>query len=137
LSHAAGAVIRWLARDARRPVDFTQSILEITEDESSPILDLLNKQVNSPNEEMQLLYNLEDIETILVHYQRNDQSFSEYLLISSDYYNQNKSISRFQRVMDLAKNAKFKIKIFDKENLAGNRINQFGGLILLTSIKKK
>jgi stalled ribosome rescue protein Dom34 len=109
--------------------EFTELIAETTSDEADHIVDHLEKHLYNNSV---VLYALKEIEEKV--YKKEDRnSGTEYLLLTNKYLAESKQKSRIHRLMQIAQNKKIKTKVVDAETFAGNRINQFGGIVFFAT----
>ncbi|KON29964.1 hypothetical protein AC477_05325 [miscellaneous Crenarchaeota group-1 archaeon SG8-32-1] len=111
---------------------FTELISDTTSEEAEQIVDLLEKNLYNENKRSIVLYSLKEIETKIYQTKIRSESRIEYLLITNKYLNESNQKNRIQRLMQISKNKKVKTKVVNTETTAGNRINQFGGIVFFS-----
>jgi stalled ribosome rescue protein Dom34 len=111
--------------------EFTEIIAEKTADEADHILDRLEKHLYDTNSTV--LYALKEIEDIVYKQDKSRDSGIEYLLLTNKYLAESRQKSRIYRLMQIAKNKKIMTKVIDNDTAAGNRINQFGGMVFFST----
>jgi stalled ribosome rescue protein Dom34 len=111
---------------------FTELISDTTSEEAEQIVDLLEKNLYNENKRSIVLYSLKEIETKIYQTKIRSESRIEYLLLTNKYLNESNQKNRIQRLMQISKNKKVKTKVVNTETTAGNRINQFGGIVFFS-----
>jgi len=114
--------------------EFTELIAETTSNEADHIVDRLEKHLYNSNSVV--LYALKEIEEKVYQHENNKDSGTEYLLLTNKYLAESRQKSRIHRLMQIAQNKKIKTKVVDAETSAGNRINQFGGIVFFATPKR-
>ena len=110
--------------------EFTELISETTSDEADSIVDHLEKHFYDTNSIV--LYALKEIEETVYKQDTNRDSGTEYLLLTNKYLAESRQKSRIHRLMQIAQNKKIKTKVIENDTAAGNRINQFGGIVFFS-----
>ena len=59
----------------------------------------------------------------------------EYLLLSNKYLTDSKQKNRIHRLLQIAKNNNVKTNVVKEGTPAGNRINQFGGIVFFSELR--
>lgn len=111
---------------------FTELITETTSEEADQVISSLEKHLYGDDGESVVLYSLKEIENTVYSLDKSREPESEYLLITDRYLADSKQKNRIHRLLQISKNKKVKTRVVNAETAAGNRINQFGGLILFT-----
>jgi stalled ribosome rescue protein Dom34 len=109
--------------------EFKQLIEENAAEETENILELLERRLN----DNQVVYSLEEAETLIMQVQPPGKPQPEYLLLTNDYLAGCRQKNRLHRLMQIAQNNKIKTKVVNAESTAGARLKQLGGLICLTT----
>lgn len=115
---------------------FVDILRKITSEEADHFVDILEKCLYANENSALVLYTLKEIEKRIFAKDCDFEFGTEYLLLTDKYLAENKSKNRIHRLMQIANNKKVKIRIVDTESSAGNRINQFGGIIFFTNQNK-
>jgi len=118
--------------DLVKTKEFIELISDTTSQEADQIIDLLEKNLYNEDKCSIVLYSLKEIETKIYQTKIRSESRIEYLLITNKYLNESKQKPRIQRLMQISKNKKVKTKVVNTETTAGNRINQFGGIVFFS-----
>jgi stalled ribosome rescue protein Dom34 len=118
--------------DLLKTKKFTELISDTTSEEAEQIVDLLEKNLYNENKRSIVLYSLKEIETKIYQTKIRSESRIEYLLLTNKYLNESNQKNRIQRLMQISKNKKVKTKVVNTETTAGNRINQFGGIVFFS-----
>jgi len=111
----------------RSPI-FQQIINLITAEETENLIELLEKLLNTSENENCIIFSLEEIETQIINKNKPDR-IPEYLLITDKYLSESKEKSRLHRLMQIAANRKIKIRVVNAESPAGTRLSQLGGIV--------
>ena len=112
-------------------------IQETTSDEIQLLVNQLNKLINVGDPNKLLLYNLEDIESLIYGRGKKDKTAADkldFLIITENYINNHKQKNRVHRLLQIARNKGVITKTISIENPAGDRFNQFGGIIAFKEI---
>jgi len=130
--------IKGYARDlneARLLIEQSNSLdilLETSSDESKLLTNLLEKTINKSDDKTSVLYGLQEIEEFIYMGGKKDKSVAEkldYLLISDNFIADHKNKNRIYRLKQIAENKGIITRVFSKDTPAGNRINQYGGIV--------
>jgi stalled ribosome rescue protein Dom34 len=109
--------------------EFIKLIAETTSEEADQVVNLLEKHLYNEDNGSVVLYSLKEIENRVYRKETEPEYLTEYLLLTNKYLAETKQKSRIHRLMQISKNKKVKTKVVDTETAAGNRINQFGGIV--------
>lgn len=113
-----------------------REILNLTsEDEGDKIIALLTKRFNKDQTGENFLYIQSDIQNLLEDKQRLAQITPEYLLFTEEKYQKVFNTREGQRLIQLAKNVKFKVRILENESITSDKVEEFGGIICLINSK--
>ena len=112
-----------------------KKINETLDKEADKIMNVLEKRLNQDVDGKYLIFSLKDIEkTILKRWEPEDLK-PEYLILTDKYLKNSKQKNRLNRLIQIAKNKKIKVKIVSEEETnAGKRVAEFGGIVCFTEI---
>ena len=113
--------------------EFTNLIAETTSEESDQVVNNLEKHLYGNINNSVVLYSLKEIEDTIYYREKNKTSRTEYLLLTDKYLADSKQKNRIHRLLQISKNKKVKTRVVNAETPAGNRINQFGGLVFFST----
>ena len=100
--------------------------------ETDKIIDTLEKRLNVDVPDDLLIFSLKDIEDIMYSRWEPEDLKPEYLLLTDKYLATSKQKNQLNKLMQIAKNRKVKVKVMkEKETVAGSRVAQFGGIVCL------
>jgi stalled ribosome rescue protein Dom34 len=108
--------------------EFKELIEMNAEEETSSLLQILEKKLNSPKDKV--IFSLEQVEKAIFENASADTQV-EYFLLTDNYIKGNRQKSRLNRLMQIANNKKIKTRIIDADSSAGGRLSQLGGIICL------
>lgn len=114
---------------------FRRLISETTLEETEDLIDMLEKHLNSSNQEKVALYSLEEIEDLILRPQKPSRFTVEYLMLTDEYLSNSHEKKRIHRLMQIATNRNVKTRIVDAESTAGLRLNQLGGMVCLAELR--
>ena len=97
---------------------------------------MLEKHLNSPNQDKVALYSLMEIEDLILGPQKHSKLTAEYLMLTDEYLSNSHEKNRIHRLMQIATNRNVKTRIVDAESTAGLRLNQLGGMVCLARAQK-
>lgn len=107
-------------------------IQDTTSDEIQLLVNQLNKLINVGDPNKLLLYNLEDIESLIYGRGKKDKTAAEkldFLIVTENYIINHKHKNRVHRLLQIARNKGIITKTISIENPAADRFNQFGGIL--------
>ncbi|MHA1738726.1 MAG: hypothetical protein ACTSXA_09590 [Candidatus Heimdallarchaeota archaeon] len=107
-------------------------ITETTTKETLSIIKELEERLNRIDQGEIVLYSLQKIEDLTYQQWTIGKRQPEYVMLSDSFLNNHKQKPRLHRLLQILNNKKVNTKIIDAETAAGERINQFGGLICFT-----
>jgi stalled ribosome rescue protein Dom34 len=110
---------------------FRRLISETTSEETEDIIEMLEKHLNSPNQDKVALYSLIEIEDLILGPQKPSRFTAEYLMLTDKYLSNSHEKNRIQRLMQIATNRNVRTRIVEAESTAGLRLNQLGGMVCL------
>ncbi|MBN1358075.1 hypothetical protein JW988_04825 [Candidatus Bathyarchaeota archaeon] len=114
---------------------FHQIISETTEEETENLIEILEKRINTTDNNNLVLFSLEEAEKLILKRQKPSEPKPEYLMLTNKYLAENRQKTRLQRLMQIAANKKVKTRIINAESPAGKRLTQLGGLICLAQLE--
>ena len=101
--------------------------------EADRIIDVLEKRLNDDKDGEYIIFSLKDIEDIMYARWEPEDLKPEYLLLTDKYLASSKQKNRLNKLMQIAKNRKVKVKVINEEETnAGKRVAQFGGIVCFT-----
>jgi len=112
---------------------FTELIAETTSREADQSVQSLERHLYGSNGDTIILYTLKEIEDAVCMLDKNRGSKNEYLLITTSILSEAKQKNRINRLLQIAVNKEVKTRVVDAETPAGNRINQFGGMLFFSA----
>ena len=133
ITGSAGALPE-VAALTRTPL-FRRLISETTSEETEDLVDMLEKHLNSSNQDKVTLYSLIEIEDLILGPQKPSKFTAEYLMLTDEYLSNSHEKNRIHRLMQIATNRNVKTRIVDAESTAGLRLNQLGGMVCLAHVK--
>lgn len=98
--------------------------------EADDILKLFEKRINDEKSNY-FSYSLEEIEHKIFSLTDSQKMKPEYLLITEKYLKKTKYKNGINRLIQIAQNKKIKTKIIKEEITAADRLDEFGGIILM------
>jgi stalled ribosome rescue protein Dom34 len=110
---------------------FRKLINETTEEETENLIEILEKRINTTDNNNLVLFSLEEAENLILKRQKPGRPKPEYLMLTDRYLADNREKSRLQRLMQIATNKNVKTRIVNAESPAGKRLTQLGGFICL------
>ena len=116
--------------------EFQKLITETTSDEVDLIVDALEKRLRSVNSDSAVLFSLKEIEDRVYDRKRDDNSGTEYLILTDKYLADTEDKNRINRLLQISKNRKVKTRIVNAETPAGKRISQLGGIVFFAELDK-
>ena len=114
-----------------RTPSFRQLISETTEEETENLIEILEKRINTTDNNNLVLFSLEEAEKLILKKQKPSEPKPEYLMLTDRYLAGNRQKNRLHRLMQIAANRKVKTRIINAESPAGKRLTQLGGFICL------
>jgi len=112
-------------------------ISETKSDEINLLVKQLNKIINIGDPNRILLYNLEEIESLIYGRGKKDKSAAEkldFLIVTENFINNHRSKHRIHRLIQIANNKGIITKTISIENPAVDRFDQFGGILAFKKI---
>ena len=114
---------------------FTELIAETTSEEADHVINRLEKHLYGTTNSSVVLYTLKEIEDTIYSDQKCREFRMEYLLLSNKYLTDSKQKNRIHRLLQIAKNNNVKTNVVKEGTPAGNRINQFGGIVFFSELR--
>ena len=108
-----------------------QIISETTLEETENLIGILEKRLNTPNQDALVLYSLKEIEDSIFNQWKPSKPKPEYLMLTDTYLARNREKNRLHRLMQIATNKNIKTRIVNNKSPAGTRLTQLGGITLL------
>jgi len=118
----------------RTPI-FRRLISETIEEETENLIEILEKRINTTENNSLVLFSLEEAENLVLKRRKPNEPKPEYLMLTHRYLAENRRKSRLHRLMQIAANKKIKTRIIKVESPAGKRLTQLGGFICLTQLE--
>jgi len=118
-----------------RTPTFRRLISETTSEETEDLIDMLEKHLNSLNQDKVALYSLMEIEDLILGPQKNSRLTPQYLMLTDEYVSICHEKNRIHRLMQIATNRNVKTRIVDAESTAGLRLRQLGGMVCLARVR--
>jgi stalled ribosome rescue protein Dom34 len=112
-----------------KTMEFRRLITETTSEEADNIVNTLEKHLFSEGSTSIVLYSLKEIEDIIYDREKPKGFRTEYLVLTDKYLADSKDKNRINRLLQISKNKKVKIRVVNAETSAGKRIGQFGGIV--------
>jgi stalled ribosome rescue protein Dom34 len=117
-----------------RTKEFHRIISETTSEEAGQIINMLEKNLYSPNSNVVVLFSFREIEgKVYDHDKSPDDSRDEYLLLTNKYLEASKEKNKLHRLLQISKNKNVKTRILDAETSAGRRLTQLGGIVFFST----
>jgi stalled ribosome rescue protein Dom34 len=104
---------------------------ETTSQETEDLASLLEKRLNSSDQNTLILYSLKETEDFILDAPKPGRPKAEYLLLTNKYLADSREKNRLHRLMQIAANRKIKTRIVDAATPAGVRLTQLGGIVCL------
>ena len=130
----SGGTLPEVAALTRTPM-FRRLISETTSEETEDLIDMLEKHLNSSNQDKVALYSLMEIEDLILGPQKPGRFAAEYLMLTDEYLSNSHEKNRIHRLMQIATNRNVKTRIVDAESTAGLRLTQLGGMVCLAQLR--
>jgi len=107
-------------------------IKNLTSHEAYLLIKKLEKTLNLENPNTTIMYGLDEIEDLVYEGGKKDVSVAEdvdYLLLTDEFLENHAQKNRIYRLKQIAQNKGIITKIISEESAAGERLDQFGGII--------
>ena len=118
-----------------RTPTFRQLISETTEKETENLIKILEKRINTTDNNTLVMFSLEEAENLILKKQKPSDPKPEYLMLTDKYLAGNCQKNRLHRLMQIAANRKVKTRIINAESPAGKRLTQLGSFICLAQLE--
>jgi stalled ribosome rescue protein Dom34 len=117
--------------------EFHKTVEKTTAEEGENIIEALEERLIKVDQGEVVLYSLKAIEQLTYGRWPDEERKPEYVMLTNRFLNQHKQKGRVYRLLQILRNKNVKTKIVDAETAAGERINQFGGLICFTKVENQ
>ena len=117
-----------------RTPEFHTLISETTTEETENLIEILEKRLNTADQNSAVLFSLEEAENLILKRQEPNRQKPEYLMLTDKYLAGSHQKNRLHRLMQIAKNKRVKTRIINAETPAGKRLTQLGGIVCLTKV---
>ena len=114
---------------------FSRLISETTSEETENLIDMLEKRLNTSNQDTVVLYSLKETEDLILGPQKPGRPKPEYLMLTDKYLSDSPEKNRIHRLMQIATNRNVKTRIVDAESKAGLRLTQLGGMVCFAELE--
>ncbi len=114
---------------------FRQIISETIEAETENLIEILEKRINTTDNNNLVLFSLEEAEKLILKRQKPGEPKPEYVMLTNKYLAENRQKHRLHRLMQIAANKNVKTRIINAESPAGKRLTQLGGFICLAQLE--
>jgi stalled ribosome rescue protein Dom34 len=118
-----------------RSTEFHQIISETTAEETENLIEILEKHLNTVDQNSTVLFSLEEAENLILKWHKPSRPKPEYLLLTDQYLAGSRQKNRLHRLMQIAKNKRVKTRIITAESPAGKRLTQLSGIVCLTRVE--
>jgi stalled ribosome rescue protein Dom34 len=115
-----------------RTSEFHKLIAETTAEETENLLEILEKRINTADQNSAISFSIEEAENLVLKRQNPNRPKPEYLLLTDKYLKSSRQKSRLHRLMQIAKNKRVKTRVINADSPAGKRLTQLGGIVCLT-----
>ncbi len=116
-----------------RTIKWKHTIEEAAAGETETLIELMDKRLNSQNQEPLVLYSLEEIEDKILNSWITGKPKPEYILVLDLCLEKVRIKNRVHRLMQIAINRSVKVRVISSETPAGKRLLQFGGIVGILS----
>ena len=117
-----------------KSVVFRQVVSETASAEAEVLVDLLEKRLSASGRDAFVFYSLVEIEGLVFGEWLAGKPRPEFLLLTDKYLAGCRAKGRLQRLMQVAANRGVKTRIVAGDSVAGKRVGQLGGLVLLLCV---
>jgi len=119
-----------------RTPEFHTLISETTAEETENLVQILEKRLNTADQNSAVSFSLEEAENLILKRQEPSRPKPEYLLLTDRFLAGSRQKNRLQRLMQIAKNKRVQTRIINAESPAGKRLTQLGGIVCLTKVEQ-
>jgi stalled ribosome rescue protein Dom34 len=113
---------------------FRQVVSETASSEAEVLVELLEKRLSAVGRDAFVFYSLVEIEGLVFGEWVAGKPKPEFLLLTDSYLAGCRVKGRLQRLMQVAANRGVKTRIVDGDSVAGKRVAQLGGMVLLAAV---
>ena len=113
---------------------FQEILGNTTSQEAEKTLQKLESALNQESG-VNILYGLKEIETFIIKQLEPGSNLKVFVIATNKFLFECSEKTRLQRVFQIALNKKAKTKVIDIEAPAGERLEEFGGLVCISSIE--
>ncbi len=117
-----------------RTQTFRQLMSKTTEEEIENLVEVLEKRINTTDNNNLVLFSLEEAEKLILKRRKPSEPKPEYLMLTNKYLAETRQKNRLHRLMQIAINKKVKTRIINKDTSAGKRLTQLGGFVCLAQL---
>ena len=117
-----------------KSAEFRRAVSDAVSAEGEGLVELLEKRLNAVGRDALVSYSLVEIEALIFGDWAAGKPRPEFLLVTDKYLAGCRAKSRLQRLMQVAANRGVKTRIVDADSVAGKRVAQLGGLVLLLAL---
>jgi stalled ribosome rescue protein Dom34 len=110
-------------------------ISNTTSEETEDLVNMLEKHLNSSDQDRVVLYSLMEIEDVILEPQKPSRLTAEYIMLTDEYLSSSHEKNRIHRLIQIATNKSVKTRIVDAESTAGLRLTQLGGMVCLAHLR--
>jgi stalled ribosome rescue protein Dom34 len=114
---------------------FHKLVNETTSEETENLIELLEKHLNTSNQNTVVLYSLGEIEDLIFRSQKPNRPKPDYLMLTDKYLRNSLEKNRIHRLMQITANRNVKTRIVDAESPAGLRLTQLGGMVCFARVE--
>jgi stalled ribosome rescue protein Dom34 len=118
-----------------RTLMFNRLVCKTTSEETEDLIEMLEKLLNTLDQDKVVLYSLIEIEDLILGPQKPSKPEPEYLMLTDEYLSNSREKNRIHRLMQIAANRNVKTRIMDAESTAGLRLKQLGGMVCFAQLK--
>ncbi len=118
-----------------RTPTFRKLISTTTEEETENLIEILEKRINTTDNNNLVLFSLEEAEKLILRRRKPSEPKPEYLMLTDRYIAGSRQKNRLHRLMQIAANKKVKTRIINAESPAGKRLTQLGGFTCLAQLE--
>jgi len=110
-------------------------ISETTSEETENLIDILEKSLNTSNQNTIVLYSLKETEDLILGPRKPGKPKPEYLILTDKYLSDSCEKNRIHRLMQIATTRNVKTRIVDAKSKAGLRLTQLGGKVCFARLE--
>jgi stalled ribosome rescue protein Dom34 len=117
-----------------RTQTFRQLISKTTKEETENLIEILDKRINTTDNDNLVLFSLEEAEKLILRRRKPSKPKSDYLMLTNKYLAETRQRNRLHRLIQIAINKKVKTRIISADTPAGKRLTQLGGFVCLAQL---